>query len=141
MSSLMRSFNRLSFRPARGEGAWVWDQNDNKCLDALSGIAVCALGHANPAVADTVCEQSRRLIHTSNLYAISEQEALGESLCEAAKMDRVFFCNSGAEANEAAIKLARLYANRKNVEHQQIVVMEGAFHGRTLATLTAHRQP
>ena len=137
MSSLMRSFNRLSFRPARGEGAWVWDENDNKCLDALGGIAVCALGHANPAVADTLCEQSRRLIHTSNLYAISEQEALGESLCEAAKMDRVFFCNSGAEANEAAIKLARLYANRKNVEHPQIVVMEGAFHGRTLATLTA----
>lgn len=137
MSSLMRSYNRLSFKPEHGKGAWVWDANGNKCLDALGGIAVCALGHANEAVSDTICNQSRRLMHTSNLYQIDEQEKLGSNLCEVAQMDRAFFCNSGAEANEAAIKLARLYANQRKVEQPQIVVMEGAFHGRTLATLTA----
>ena len=137
MTSLMRSYNRLSYKPAFGKGAWVWDENNHKCLDALGGIAVCALGHANTAVSETLCDQSRRLMHTSNLYEIAEQDKLGQNLCRISQMDSAFFCNSGAEANEAAIKLARLYANRKSIENPQIVVMENSFHGRTLATLTA----
>lgn len=137
MSSLMQSYNRLDFTPASGEGAWVLDAAGKRHLDALGGIAVCALGHSHPAVTRTICEQSSRLIHTSNLYQIEAQEKLGEQLCKRAQMDSVFMCNSGAEANEAAIKLARLYASSLKVENPQIVVMEGSFHGRTLATLSA----
>lgn len=137
MSSLMQSYNRLDFTPVSGEGAWVLDAAGKRHLDALGGIAVCALGHSHPAVTRTICEQSSRLIHTSNLYQIEAQEKLGEQLCKRAQMDSVFMCNSGAEANEAAIKLARLYASSLKVENPQIVVMEGSFHGRTLATLSA----
>ncbi len=119
------------------EGAWVSDDKGKKCLDALGGIAVCALGHSNPAISKTLCEQTQRLMHCSNLYQIPQQDNLAETLCSRAQMDNVFFCNSGAEANEAAIKLARLYAHQRLIENPQIVVMDGAFHGRTLATLTA----
>jgi acetylornithine/N-succinyldiaminopimelate aminotransferase len=120
-----------------GEGAWLWDTDGKRYLDALSGIAVCGLGHAHPGVRDALCDQAGRLVHVSNLYQIPGQEALGERLCAAAGMERVFFANSGAEANEAAIKLARLHASRRGVQRPEILVMENSFHGRTLATLTA----
>jgi len=134
---LMATYKRLPVTFVRGEGAWLWDTNGRRYLDALSGIAVCGLGHAHPAVREALCEQAGLLIHTSNLYQIVEQEALGERLTEYAGMERVFFSNSGAEANEAAIKLARLYAHRKGVKEPAILVMDGSFHGRTLATLSA----
>ncbi|MFC1750307.1 aspartate aminotransferase family protein, partial [Pseudomonadota bacterium] len=118
-------------------GVWLWDSNDKQYLDALSGIAVCSLGHANEKVADAICAQSRRLIHTSNLYGISNQEQMATKLCQHAGMDTAFISNSGAEANEAAIKIARLYGHNKGVTTPTIIVMEGSFHGRTMATLTA----
>ncbi len=137
MSSLMHSYRRLVLTPEKGAGSWIWDTQGNKYLDALSGIAVCALGHANKAISKAICSQSEQLIHTSNLYSIPAQEALGETLCKHADMDSIFFCNSGAEANEAAIKIARLYAHSISIRAPEIVVTEGAFHGRTMATLTA----
>jgi acetylornithine aminotransferase len=135
--SLMATYQRLPVTFVRGEGAWLWDGAGKRYLDALSGIAVCALGHAHPAVREALCDQAGRLVHTSNLYQIEAQEALGESLTTLASMDRVFFANSGAEANEAAIKLARLHAHRRGVKQPAILVMESSFHGRTLATLSA----
>ena len=133
----MSTYQRLPVQFERGEGVWLWDDAGRRYLDALSGIAVCGLGHAHPAVREALCEQAGRLIHTSNLYRIAEQERLGTMLTALAGMDRVFFANSGAEANEAAIKLARLHAHRRGVEGPAILVAEGSFHGRTLATLTA----
>jgi acetylornithine aminotransferase len=135
--SLMSTYNRLPVTFVRGEGALLWDTGGKEYLDALSGIAVCNLGHAHPAVTRALCEQAGALIHTSNLYGISGQEALGDALTDLAGMDKVFFGNSGAEANEAAIKLARLYGSRKGIKSPSIVVMENSFHGRTLATLSA----
>jgi acetylornithine aminotransferase len=134
---LMATYRRLPVAFERGEGIWLWDTEGRRYLDALSGIAVCGLGHAHPAVRDALCEQAGRLIHTSNLYRITEQERLGAMLTERSGMDRVFFANSGAEANEAAIKLARLYAHQRGIENPAILVAEGSFHGRTLATLSA----
>ena len=135
--SLMSTYKRLPVTFARGEGALLWDTQDKEYLDALSGIAVCNLGHSHPAVTRALCEQAGRLVHTSNLYGIASQEALGDALTELAGMDKVFFGNSGAEANEAAIKLARLYASKKGIKSPAIVVMDNSFHGRTLATLSA----
>jgi len=136
--SLMSTYNRLPVCFEKGEGALIWDSDGNQYLDALSGIAVCNLGHAHPAVADALCVQSRKLIHTSNLYGIPLQERLAQVLSSKAGMDKVFFSNSGAEANEAAIKIARLYGHEaKGVANPAIVVMEGSFHGRTMATLSA----
>ena len=134
---LMRNYAPLPVTFVRGEGAWLWDSEGRKYLDALAGVAVCGLGHAHPAVAEAVCEQARTLVHVSNWYHIAEQEALAARLTALAGMDRAFFGNSGAEANEAAIKLARLHGRARNIERPAIVVMEGSFHGRTLATLTA----
>ncbi len=134
---LMQTYNRLPVAFERGEGAWLWDANGNKCLDALAGIAVCGLGHAHPAVTEALCNQAGRLIHTSNLYQVEAQQALADALCARSGMDRVFFANSGAEANEAAIKLARLYGRQRDIDEPAIVVTEGSFHGRTLATLSA----
>jgi acetylornithine aminotransferase len=133
----MSTYNRLPVTFTRGEGAQLWDTDGNTYLDALSGIAVCNLGHAHPAVTEAVCAQAGRLVHTSNLYGISQQEELGDRLARLSGMDRVFFGNSGAEANEAAIKLARLHGHRKGIKSPAIVVMDNSFHGRTLATLTA----
>jgi acetylornithine/N-succinyldiaminopimelate aminotransferase len=135
--TLMATYKRLPVTFVRGEGAWLWDTEGKRYLDALGGIAVAGLGHAHPAVTRALCEQAGALIHTSNLYGIDLQQQLGDALCAAAGMDRVFFGNSGAEANEAAIKLARLHGHRKGIELPSIVVMENSFHGRTLATLTA----
>jgi len=136
-NALMSTYARLPVTFDKGEGCWLWDTNGKKYLDAVSGIAVCNLGHAHPAVTRALCDQAGKLVHTSNLYGIANQEALGERLSALAGMDRVFFCNSGAEANEAAIKLARLYGHKKGIDNPTIVVMENSFHGRTLATLSA----
>ena len=137
MSSLMSSYGRLPVTMARGRGPEMWDTDGRRYLDALSGIAVCSLGHANEAVAEAISAQARELVHTSNLYHVAEQEALGEELCRISGMDRAFFCNSGAEANEAAIKIARRHGHAKGIATPSIVVMDTAFHGRTLATISA----
>ncbi|MGR9051763.1 MAG: acetylornithine transaminase [Gammaproteobacteria bacterium] len=134
---IMPTYGRLPIVLERGEGVWLWDQNGQRYLDALSGIAVCNLGHAHPAVHEAVSKQSAKLIHTSNLYGIALQDELADRLAAASGMDNVFFCNSGAEANEAAIKLARRYGHQKGIETPALLVMEKSFHGRTLATLSA----
>ena len=141
ISHIMPTYGRLPVTFERGEGAWLFDANNNRYLDALSGIAVCSLGHAHPAVHKAICEQSKKLIHTSNLYKITAQEQLADSLVKKSGMDNVFFCNSGAEANEAAIKLARKYGHERGIEKPSIIVMDKSFHGRTLATLSATGNP
>lgn len=133
----MHTYARLPVSFVRGEGALLYDDQSNSYLDAISGIAVCGLGHAHPAIQSAISEQAATLVHTSNLYQIPLQEKLGERLCKIANMDRVFFSNSGAEANEAALKLARLHGHQQNIKLPEIVVMENSFHGRTLATLSA----
>lgn len=135
--ALMATYRRLPVSFQRGEGAWLWDSDGKRYLDALSGIAVCGLGHAHPAVKEAICRQAGELIHTSNIYNITLQEQLGEKLAALSGMDRIFFANSGAEANEAAIKIARLYGHQKKVDKPATIVMDGSFHGRTLATLSA----
>ena len=134
---LMKTYKPLPVSFTHGEGAYLFDNTGERYLDALSGIAVCGLGHAHPAVSEAICAQAKRLLHTSNLYQIGLQEELANELCRAAAMDRVFFSNSGAEANEAALKLARLYGHQRGIDMPQVIVTEGSFHGRTLATLTA----
>lgn len=136
-TALMSTYGRLPVAFQSGQGAWLTDSNGKKYLDALSGIAVCGLGHSHPAITEALCKQAANLVHTSNLYQIPIQEAAAEKLTRLAGMDRVFFCNSGAEANEGAIKLARLHGHKKGISTPQILVMDNAFHGRTLATLTA----
>ncbi|MGR8951977.1 MAG: acetylornithine/succinylornithine family transaminase [Gammaproteobacteria bacterium] len=136
-SHIMPTYGRLPITFARGSGAWLWDTEGKRYLDALSGIAVCNLGHAHPAVHHAICKQSETLVHTSNIYGIAVQEALADRLAELSGMDNVFFCNSGAEANEAAIKIARKYGHGLGIDMPQIIVMEKSFHGRTLATLSA----
>ena len=134
---LMKTYKPLPVSFTHGEGVYLFDNAGERYLDALSGIAVCGLGHAHPAVSEAICAQAQRLLHTSNLYHIGLQEELANELCRAADMDRVFFSNSGAEANEAALKLARLYGHQKGIDTPQVIVTEGSFHVRTLATLTA----
>ena len=134
---LMNTYKKLPVAFARGEGAWLWDTDGKRYLDALAGIAVSGLGHAHPKLVKAIAEQAGRIIHTSNLVEIPEQDALADKLCEISGMDNVFFCNSGAEANECAIKIARLHAHQHGIQNPQIIVMERAWHGRTLATLAA----
>ncbi len=134
---LMNTYGRQPVTFVRGEGAWLWDDKGEKYLDALSGVAVNGLGHAHPALVRAISEQAAKLIHVSNIYQIAEQARLADKLAEISGMDKVFFCNSGCEANEAAIKLARLYGHNKGIESPEIIVMERAFHGRTMATLSA----
>ena len=136
-SHLMNTYNRQPVTFVKGEGVWLYDEQGNKYLDALSGVAVNGLGHAHPKLVKAISDQAAKLIHVSNIYHIAEQEALGDKLAEISGMDKVFFCNSGCEANEASIKLARLYAHNKGIENPEIIVMERSFHGRTLATLSA----
>ena len=135
--TLMHNYAPLPVTFKKGEGAQLWDTEGKMYLDALAGIAVCALGHAHPAVTKAICEQAGNLVHTSNLYGIGNQQELADKLTSLSSMDNVFFSNSGAEANEAAIKLARLFGHSKNIDQPAIIVMEGSFHGRTMATLTA----
>ncbi len=136
-SCLMPTYARLPVAFERGAGVWLYDTQGKAYLDALTGIAVCGLGHAHEGVREAVAKQAATLLHTSNLYEIELQARLARRLCDLSGMDSVFFCNSGAEANEAAIKIARLYGHGLKVDNPLILVMRGAFHGRTLATLTA----
>ncbi len=138
---VMPTYTRLPVTFAKGQGVWLWDDQGKRYLDALSGIAVCGLGHSHPGVQEALAQQAGRLIHTSNLYRVGLQEELAQALCELSALDCVFFCNSGAEANEAAIKIARSYGHRLGIEVPTIVVMDNSFHGRTLATLTATGNP
>lgn len=133
----MHTYGRLPVTFEHGEGVWLFDTDGRRYLDALSGVAVNALGHGHPALVQAIQQQAARLIHTSNIYSIQRQTELGEALRAVSGMQNVFFCNSGAEANEAAIKLARLYGHRKNIDKPTIIVTEQSFHGRTMATLTA----
>ncbi len=134
---LMNVFNRLSVAFERGEGSWLYDTDGNRYLDALCGIAVTGLGHAHPAVTRAISEQAAKLVHCSNLYTIPLQEELAERLTRISGMENAFFANSGAEANEAAIKLARRHGHARGIDNPSIIVMEQSFHGRTLATLSA----
>ena len=134
---LMKTYSPQPVAFARGEGAWLWDTEGKRYLDALAGIAVSGLGHGHPVLVKAIAEQAAKLIHTSNLFRVAEQERLADKVCAIAGMDNAFFCNSGAEANECAIKIARLYGHQRGIENPSIVVMEKAWHGRTLATLSA----
>ncbi len=134
---LMNTYARQPVAFVRGEGAYLWDEAGKRYLDAVAGVAVNGLGHAHPKLVQAISEQAATLIHTSNLYRIPKQEELADRLCALSGMDKAFFCNSGCEANEAAIKLARMYGHGKGVEVPTIIVMEKSFHGRTMATLTA----
>jgi acetylornithine aminotransferase len=137
VSNVMNTYSRLPVTFVKGEGVWLWDSQGDRYLDALSGVAVCGLGHSHPRVVEAICRQAKVLIHTSNIYIIEKQEQLASRLAALSGMEKVFFCNSGAEANEAAIKLARLYGHNMGVDLPTIIVMEQSFHGRTMATLTA----
>lgn len=136
-SAIMPTYGRQNIAFVKGEGTWLIDDKGNRYLDALGGLAVIVLGHANPAVAKTLSEQGSTLLHTSNLYRIPAQEALADSLQRVSGMDNMFFANSGAEANECAIKIARLHGHKKGIENPTVIVADMSFHGRTLATLTA----
>ncbi len=137
MNHLMNTYARLPVAFTSGNGVYLQDADGKQYLDGLSGIAVVGVGHANPHVAQAIAKQAATLTHTSNLYEIPLQSQLADRLCALSGMERVFFANSGAEANEAAIKLARLKGNREGIKKPAIVVMDGSFHGRTMATLTA----
>lgn len=137
MSHIMNTYARLPVAFSHGEGCRITDTAGKVYLDALSGIAVSTLGHAHPKLVAAIAAQAGRLLHTSNLYQIREQEALSDRLAALSGMEEVFFCNSGCEANEAAIKLARFFGHKKDIETPTIIVMEKAFHGRTMATLSA----
>ena len=136
-SPLINSYSRLPVSFVRGEGARLWDSEGQEYLDALGGIAVCALGHCHPAITNAITQQANTLLHTSNLFAIENQHNLAQKLCDLTGMDAVFFGNSGAEANEAAIKLTRLFAETKNISQPRVITFDGSFHGRTMATLSA----
>lgn len=136
-SSLMQAYQRLPIRFSHGKGARLWDNDGKEYLDAIAGVGVTNLGHAHPDIARVMTEQAARLMHTSNMFEIAEQERAGHELCQHTGMERVFFCNSGAEANETALKIARLHSTRQGHTAPTIVVMDNAFHGRTLATLAA----
>ena len=137
MSNLMSNYSPLDVTFTNGSGCWLTDTEGEQYFDALSGIGVVNLGHCHPAITQSIIEQSQKLLHTSNVYRIGNQERLAERLCKLANMDKVFFANSGAEANEAAIKIARLYARSKNIINPIILTANKSFHGRTMATLSA----
>jgi acetylornithine/succinyldiaminopimelate/putrescine aminotransferase len=138
---MFRTYSRFPITLVRGEGCRVWDEDGNQYLDFVGGIAVCALGHSSPVVASAIYDQAKKLVHVSNLYYTRPQVELARFLVENSFADRAFFCNSGAEANEAAIKLARRWANDKfGSRRNTIISMVGSFHGRTMATLSATGQ-
>ncbi len=138
---LMSAYARGDTTFVRGEGARVWDDQGKEYLDALAGIAVCGLGHAHPAVTKAICEQAETITHTSNLFHNQPQQRLAKKLCELSGMDNVFFCNSGAEANELALKIARKYGNERGIAVPTVITMNNSFHGRTMATLSATGNP
>lgn len=141
MSYLMPTYARQPISFTRGKGSYLYTKDGTAYLDALTGIAVCGLGHCHPAISRAIQEQAETLVHTSNLYGIDWQEKAGEILCQRAGMEKVFFANSGAEANECALKLARLYAHQNGKTRPKVIVMENSFHGRTLLTVTATANP
>ncbi len=141
VNTLMANYARLPVSFERGEGVWLWDNQGERYLDALSGIGVCSLGHSHPNITKALCEQAGKLLHTSNLYHIPQQAALAERLIALSGMETAYFCNSGAEANEALIKMARLYGHQKGIDLPTIVVMESSFHGRTMGALSATGNP
>lgn len=141
MSYLMDNYARLPIAFSHGQGCALYDNHGKRYLDALSGIAVCGLGHAHPELVKALQEQAALLWHTSNLFQIPEQEKAGESLCKLAKMERAYFCNSGTEANEAALKIARLHAHARGIENPQIISFKGGFHGRTYGAMSATANP
>ena len=136
-SFLMNTYNRKNVSFIKGDGVYLWDDQGNKYLDALCGLAVTSLGHSHPEISKAIHEQSQTLIHTSNAFIIKQQEKLGKRLCQLSGLSNAFFCNSGAEAVEAAIKIARKYGNDQDIKNPKIIVMENSFHGRTLAALSA----
>jgi acetylornithine aminotransferase len=140
-TTVMPNYARLPVTFVEGDGALLWDTQGKRYLDALSGIAVCGLGHSHPAITEAICEQAKRLMHTSNLYGIAHQQALADALVRITGMESAFFCNSGAEANEAALKIARLYGHHQGKNKPTVIVTQDSFHGRTLATLTATGNP
>ena len=133
----METYKPVPVAFTHGSGAWLYTTNGKKLIDALAGIAVSGLGHAHPKLVKAIADQAAKIIHTSNLVNIPEQAALANKLCALAGMDNAFFTNSGAESNECAIKIARLYGHQRSIANPQIIVMEHAWHGRTLATLAA----
>lgn len=135
--TLMNTYGNRTTTLVRGEGPYVWDSEGKRYLDALSGIAVCGLGHGHPAITKAITEQANKLLHVSNLYNIEPQIAAGKALVEVSGMDNIFFSNSGAEANEAALKLARKYGQEKGIATPEVITTENSFHGRTMATLSA----
>lgn len=137
MNHVMNTYARLPVALTRGDGVWLWDESGRRYLDALAGIAVNGVGHAHPKLVRAIADQAATLIHTSNIYRVLRQEQLADRICALSGMSQAFFCNSGAEANEAAIKLARLYGHQRGIETPAIIVMEKAWHGRTIATLSA----
>ena len=139
--AVMPTYGRLDVAFTHGEGSWLVDDQGNRYLDGLSGLGVVALGHANPAVAKAISDQAGQLLHTSNLYRIPAQEKLASELAALSGMDNMFFCNSGAEANECAIKICRIYGNNRGIDDPTIIVADNSFHGRTMATLTATGNP
>ena len=139
--AVMPTYGRLDVAFTHGEGSWLVDDQGNRYLDGLSGLGVVALGHANPAVAKAISDQAGKLLHTSNLYRIPVQEKLASELAALSGMDNMFFCNSGAEANECAIKICRIYGNNRGIDDPAIIVADNSFHGRTMATLTATGNP
>ena len=141
MPHVLNTYSRLPIALSHGRGCWVWDTQGRKYLDALGGIAVNTLGHAHPKLVPALQEQIGRLIHTSNYYEVPLQEQLAAKLCQISGLDGVFFCNSGLEANEAALKIARKFGHDKGIDRPEIIVYEGAFHGRSIATLSATGNP
>ncbi len=140
-SYLLPTYKRQPISFTKGQGSWLYTADGTAYLDALTGIAVCGLGHCHPRITQAIAEQAGTLVHTSNLYVIDWQEKAGEKLCQVAGMDKVFFANSGAEANEAGLKMARLYAYQQGFSRPKVIVMEKSFHGRTLLTVSATANP
>jgi acetylornithine/N-succinyldiaminopimelate aminotransferase len=134
---VMKTYGRLPIALSRGEGCWVWDTNGKKYLDGLSGIAVNTVGHNHPKLVAALQHQITQVIHTSNYYHVPLQETLAAKLCELSGLTNAFFCNSGLEANEAALKIARKFGHDRGIDLPEIIVYEGAFHGRSIATLSA----
>jgi acetylornithine/N-succinyldiaminopimelate aminotransferase len=139
--AIMNTYGKLSVSFESGDGCWLFDTDGNKYFDTFTGVAVSGLGHANPAIAKAIKDQASRLIHCSNVFHNPLQQELAETLCSLASMDKAFLCNSGAEANEAAIKIARKYGNERNIQTPTIITMKRAFHGRTMATISASANP
>ena len=141
MPHVLNTYGRLPIALSHGRGCWVWDTNGKRYLDGLGGIAVNTLGHAHPKLVPALQDQVAKLIHTSNYYEVPLQEQLAAKLCELSGLDGAFFCNSGLEANEAALKIARKFGHDKGIERPEIIVYEKAFHGRSIATLSATGNP